>query len=330
MGLSVSAMLELLDDDARQYASALLREAPDPPYSRYGVDAVRRMFDSSRPVEEPVARVGVVELAVPAPAGDLLARCYRPSVDADLPALLYFHGGGFVIGTLDGVDDLCRTLAVQSGCIVVSLAYRRAPEAPFPAGADDCLAAYDWLEREGGSLGIDVDRLALGGDSAGGNLALSVCTSLAAAGRRMPRCLALAYPATSATFEGPSWEAFEHAPVLCKADAQWFWAAYVQSAAAAADPRAVPELSRTLHALPPAHVVSAEIDPMRSDYERFAALASGAGAEVEVRRYDGVLHGFLTEVRTQRKARQAAAGLAAFLATHLGCEPTPSRSRARL
>ncbi|WP_406635169.1 alpha/beta hydrolase [Amycolatopsis sp. WGS_07] len=313
MGLSMPTMLGLLDEDARRLAELLLRDGPEPPYHRYGVDSIRAMFDAS-PGDSAIPVHDVRELAVPTAAVDLRVRCYRPTADSDLPAVLYLHGGGFVLGTLDGVDDLCRTLAVEAGCVVVSVEYRRAPESVYPAAADDCLAAYDWLERDGATLGIDTARLAIAGDSAGGNLALSVCTTLAAAGRRMPRCLALAYPATSASFQGPSWEAFEHAPVLCKADAQWFWSNYA-SGDDLLDPRAVPELSTT--SLPPFLVISAEVDPLRSDYERFAELAAAEGITVELRRYDGVLHGFFTEVSLLRKARLAATDTADYLARHL-------------
>ncbi|MDF3309164.1 alpha/beta hydrolase [Rhodococcus sp. T2V] len=328
MALSMQAMLDLLDDDARAAAEALLRDAPAPPYSQYGVPAVRAMFDgvSRSPAEIHVPEV--LDLGVGTPDGELTVRCYRPSLDRGLPVLMYVHGGGFVIGTLDGVDDLCRSLAVAAGCVVVSVEYRRAPEWVFPAAADDCLAVYDWLERRGDELGIDPTRLALAGDSAGGNLVLSVCTSLAAAGRPLPTCLVVAYPATSADFEGPSWEAFEHAPVLCKADAEWFWAAYAD-AGARRDPRAVPEVSTSLHSLPPMLVVSAEVDPLRSDYERFAELVACAGGEVEVRRYDGVAHGFFTEVRTLRKARRAVADTADFLRTHFPREPVRADARLR-
>lgn len=324
MALSMQAMLELLDDDARALAETLLRDAPAPPYSQYGVPAVRAIVDG---VSRPPAQIEVPEVldvGIGTPDGELTVRCYRPSLDRELPVLMYVHGGGFVLGTLDGVDDVCRSLAVAAGCAVVSVEYRRAPEWVFPAAADDCLAVYDWLERRGGELGIDASRVALAGDSAGGNLVLSVCTSLAAARRRLPACLVVAYPATSADCEGPSWEAFEHAPVLCKADAEWFWSAYAD-AEARRDPRAVPELSTSLHALPPVLVVSAEVDPLRSDYERFAALAARAGVEVEVRNYDGVAHGFFTEVRTLRKAQQAVADAASFLRAHLLREqPVPN------
>ncbi|HJQ07259.1 MAG TPA: alpha/beta hydrolase [Nocardioides sp.] len=325
MGLSVRAMLDLLDDDARALAETVLREAPPPPYSRYGVDTVRAMFDSANPVDGSDPDLDVVDLRVPTAAGVVRVRAYRPTGGGVRPALVYLHGGGFVIGTLGGVDALCRTLARDVGCVVVSVDYRRAPESVFPAAADDCLAVYDWLERASGELGIDASRLALAGDSAGGNLALSVCTSLAAAGRAQPACLVLAYPATSARFEGSSWEVYEDAPILCRADAEWMVGLYLDGPDAACDPRAVPELSAALHVLPPMLIISAEVDPLRSDYERFAAAAAWAGSEVELSRYDGVAHGFFTEVESVAKAREAVSEASGFLCRHLAARPVATR-----
>ncbi|UGT55967.1 alpha/beta hydrolase [Nocardia asteroides] len=310
-------MIDMLDEDEKAFAQALIREAPAPPYCRYGVEGVRSLFDSADPTTPPLRSVHSTEdRTIHSPAGPLRVRCYRPSGDTDLPALIYIHGGGFVVGTLNGVDELCRTLCAEAECMVISVEYRRAPEHVFPAAADDCLWTYEWVQREAGSLGVDPTRVALAGDSAGGNLALSICTSLAETRYPMPRSLVLAYPATSNAHAGPSWEAFEHAPVLCKADATWFWWNYTANTGADQDPRAVPLLSEALHALPPTFVVAAEVDILRSDYEHFAAVALRAGVEIEVRQYEGVLHGFFTEVTTIEKARRAATDAADHLRKH--------------
>ncbi|WP_134727425.1 alpha/beta hydrolase [Amycolatopsis nivea] len=315
MGLSVLAMLDLLDDDARAFAQTLLGDAPPPPYAQYGVEGVRRLFDAAEAPRHPIRPVhSVDERMIDSLAGPLRVRCYRPSPAVDLPVLMYAHGGGFVVGTLNGVDDLCRFLCAEAGCVVISVEYRRAPEHVFPAAADDCLRVYDWIFEEAASLGADPSRIALAGDSAGGNLALSVCTSLAAAERPMPCALVLAYPATSDTHSGPSWDAFEDAPILCKADALWFWSLY----GADQDSRAVPCLSDALSALPPTFLVAAQVDVLRSDYEDFATLAQSDGADVELRRYDGVPHGFFTEVATIGKAESAATDAARHLRAHFG------------
>ncbi|WP_063905894.1 alpha/beta hydrolase [Nocardia kruczakiae] len=319
MGLSETAMLDLLDEDARAFAQALLSQAPPPPYARYGVEGVRSIFDTADGARQPIRLVhSVEERAVDGPGDPLRVRCYRPSSAVGLPAVIYIHGGGFVVGTLNGVDDVCRSLCAEAECVVISVEYRRAPEHVFPAAADDCLRTYEWVEREAESLGVDPSRLALAGDSAGGNLALSVCTSLAEARRATPRALVLAYPATSNAHAGPSWDAFEHAPVLCKTDALWFWSSYAAGEGAELDPRAVPILSPALHALPPTLLVAAEVDVLRSDYEHFAATAARAGAEVEIRQYDGVPHGFFTEVAVIDKARRAVADAAHHLRRHFG------------
>lgn len=319
MGLSMTAMLDMLDEDARSFAQALLDGAPPPPYSQYGVEGARSILETADAVRHPIRLVHKVEeLIIDSPAGPLRMRCYHPSPAADSPAVLYFHGGGFVVGTLNGVDDVCRSLCAEVDCVVISVDYRRAPEHVFPAAADDCLWAYEWVLKEAASLGIDPSRIALAGDSAGGNLALSVCTTLAAARRAMPRSLVLAYPPTSNAHTGPSWETFEHAPILCAADALWFWSNYATTSGADHDPRAVPILSTMLDALPPTFLAAAEVDVLRSDYEQFAAMALCAGAEVTVRQYSGVPHGFFTEMATIGKARHAVADAAHHLRTHFG------------
>ncbi|MGW0358518.1 alpha/beta hydrolase fold domain-containing protein [Nocardia nova] len=163
-------------------------QAPPPPYGQYGVEGVRSILDSAGVAGQPIRPVrSVEERTVDGPGGPLRVRCYRPSSAPELPALIYIHGGGFVVGTLNGVDDLCRSLCVEAECVVVSVEYRRPPEHVFPAAADDCLSVYEWVRREAGSLGVDASRIALAGDSAGGNLALSVCTAVAEARRAMPR-----------------------------------------------------------------------------------------------------------------------------------------------
>ncbi|MFD6063682.1 alpha/beta hydrolase [Rhodococcus wratislaviensis] len=319
MGLSIASMLNLLDDDARSLAETLLRDVPSPPYSAYGIGTMRSVFDTVADAPRSAAPLhSVSDLAINGAGGPIPARCYRATAATGSSAIMYFHGGGFAMGTLDGVDELCRTISLATGFVVLSIDYRLAPEHLFPAGADDCLAAYDWLVRNADSLGVDGRSVALAGDSAGGNLALSVCHSLAQADRPMPGCLVLAYPGiTDTSFSRPSWEAFELAPVLCAADAHWFWSQYIDDEQSS-DPRAVPMLSPYLDRLPPTLVLSAEIDPLRSDYEHFAQLLQDEGVDVDLKRYDGVLHGFFTEVSTIGKARVAANDTAGFIARHLG------------
>lgn len=312
MALGTDAILQMLDDDVRAAARALLAEGPPPPYSQYGVATVRQLFNgssSAQPLE--VARVS--SFTIPGADSALTVRCYQDSPDEKQPVVLYFHGGGFTIGTLDGVDQLCRAVSVLANCVVVSVDYRLAPEHPFPAAADDCLAAYRWVRANARSIGGDPDLVGLAGDSAGGNLALSVWYTAANMGERHPTCMVLAYPATSDSFDGPSWDAFEFAPVLCKEDAMWFWAQYMSDATSAGDPRAVPMNALTLGELPPTLVISAEVDPLRSDYEQFAERAALQGADMTLRRYDGVLHGFFTEYGLYTKTTAAVDDAAAFL-----------------
>ncbi|GED99556.1 putative lipase/esterase [Gordonia spumicola] len=320
MALTVEAILGLLDEPSRGYAETLLTNAPPPPYHRYGPSMMRAVFDAKGVPESTSKGLVTSESIVEKDGTRVPVRCYREVLDTPAPALLYMHGGGFVLGTLDGVDSLCRRLAETTGCVVVSVDYRRAPEHVYPAAADDCLAVYDWMLTDHERLGIDPDRVALAGDSAGGALALSVCTSLQQAGRGLPRCLVLAYPATSASFRGASWEAFALAPVLCRSDAEWFWDSYA-GPEVRDDPRAVPEVSAELGSLPPLLVLGAEVDVLRSDYERFVEMVNAAGADALLRTTPGVLHGFITEVDAVPAAREALEDAAAFVRRFTRLDP---------
>jgi acetyl esterase len=317
MALGTDAILELLDEDVRAAARALLADLPPPPYRQYGVAGVRQLFNGGSP-GTPLEVACVGSFNIPGPDAAVPVRYYRNSLNEDRPVLLYFHGGGFTIGSLDGVDHLCRALCALADCVVVSVDYRLAPEHPFPAAADDCLAVYQWTRANARSIGGNPDLVAVAGDSAGGNLALSVCHSTAINGWPRPECVVVAYPATADTFSGPSWDAYEFAPVLCKADAVWFWSLYMSNPDLAGDPRAVPLAASTLSELPPALVISAEVDPLRSDYEEFAELAVIEGAAVTLRRYDGVLHGFFTEYGVYARTATAVEDAAAFLRDQLG------------
>ncbi|GEE04129.1 hypothetical protein nbrc107696_45750 [Gordonia spumicola] len=320
MALTVEAILGLLDEPSRGYAETLLTNAPPPPYHRYGPSMMRAVFDAKGVPESTSKGLVTSESIVEKDGTRVPVRCYREVLDTPAPALLYMHGGGFVLGTLDGVDSLCRRLAETTGCVVVSVDYRRAPEHVYPAAADDCLAVYDWMLTDHERLGDRPDRVALAGDSAGGALALSVCTSLQQAGRGLPRCLVLAYPATSASFRGASWEAFALAPVLCRSDAEWFWDSYA-GPEVRDDPRAVPEVSAELGSLPPLLVLW-----RRSGRTPLGLRTLRRDGECRGRRRAttddaGVLHGFITEVDAVPAAREALEDAAAFVRRFTRLDP---------
>jgi acetyl esterase len=278
--------------------------------------AVRAWFDEmSQPrTLEPVH--DVQDLAVPGPGGALPVRLYRPAAGGALPTIAYFHGGGFVIGSLDTHDGTCRALANASGCAVLSVGYRLAPEHRFPAAPEDCWAALAWIAEKGGPLGLDPERLAVAGDSAGGNLA---ATAALLARERGPalRYQLLVYPVTDHSFETPSYRENGEGYFLSAAMMRWFWAQYLEDAAQGADPLASPLRAADLSGLPPALVLTAEYDPLRDEGEAYAARLRAAGVPTELRRTPGQIHGFFSMFDVMDDGRAALDGAAAALRTAL-------------
>ena len=242
---------------------------------------------------------------IPGPAGKIPIRIYSPDISKPAPALVYFHGGGWVIGDLDTVDGICRSLANKAGCIIVSVDYRLAPEAKFPAAVEDCYAATQWVASNASELGIDRDRIAVGGDSAGGNL--SAVVSQIARDRGGPKLAyqLLIYPGTDMRMGWPSVEENKDAPILSKAGLIWFTEHYVRTEQDKLNPLASPLLAEDLADLPPACVLTAEMDPIRDEGEAYASRLQEFGVEVELKRYDGMPHGFFSFGAALDGAREA-------------------------
>jgi len=253
---------------------------------------IRRMLDeNSRQGPRPDV-AAVKDLEVPGPAGSIPVRVYRPSERTDLPVLVYLHGGGWAICGLETHDASCRQLANDAGCMVVSVDYRLAPEHPFPAAPEDCYAALTWTAENAASLGGDPRRLAVGGDSAGGNL--SAVVSLMARDRKGPRLChqLLVYPVTDHAFDTDSYRENADAPILTREIMQGFWSYYLSRAENGRHPYASPLRAEDVSGLPPAHVITAEYDPLRDEGEAYARRLSDAGVPVVQRRFDGMVHGF--------------------------------------
>ncbi|MFI8975652.1 alpha/beta hydrolase [Nocardia asteroides] len=286
----------LLDDQAAAVA-AMIAAAIPAPLRELGPEVARQLL-ATRPPDDPMTPIDVVEpLRIPTRTGTVGARLYRHGRSGPAPALLYLHGGGFVLGTLDGVDELCRAVAARSGWTVLSLDYRLAPEHPYPAALEDTIDAFAWLHEQAAALGIDPRMIAVGGDSAGGNLAAALCLAQQAAGRPLPTAQVLAYPAVDDRFTRDSWTEFADAPLLGAADARWCYTQYVGAdRPEPADPLAAPLRAESLRGMPPALVLTAEVDPIRDDAEAYAARLADDGVPVTAIRYDGVFHGFFTEV----------------------------------
>ncbi|MFM9372993.1 alpha/beta hydrolase [Streptomyces sp. Da 82-17] len=306
-----------LDADA-QFAARAIAQVLDKPVRELGPDVARKLL-ATTPPPQPLTHLDRVEqLTVPTRSGELRARLYQPdSPPADpRPALLYLHGGGFVLGTLDGVDEVCRAITARSKWAVLSLEYRLAPENPYPAALDDSFDAFTWLCRSAPDLGIDLDMIAVGGDSAGGNLAAALCLRHRDAGLPQPVSQVLVYPAVDDTFAAPSWTDFADAPLLTSTDARWFWEQYLgPDHSGPVDHLAAPMHAASLRGLPPALVLTAEVDPLRDDAEAYAARLEQDGVEVTLTRYSGVFHGFFTEVGTFAKTNKAITQVARHLRT---------------
>ncbi|MDO3401703.1 alpha/beta hydrolase [Mycolicibacterium neoaurum] len=284
-----------LAPDAQAFVD-MMASAPGPLHS-LGVDGAREAVRQLAALNPPPQQVfSVQDREIPGPAGPIPIRVYRPSDETGCPILVYFHGGGWTIGNLDTVDPLCRALSAQANCVVVSVDYRLAPENPFPAAVDDGYAAVEWTAAHADQIGGDPERIAVGGDSAGANISTSLC--ILSRDNNGPKIVyqLLAYPATEHCVERPSWVEHAEAPVLTAADVTWFWSQYLRSEADRCDPRATPANAESLAGLPPALIITAEVDPIRDDGEHYGELLRTAGVDVTVARYPGTFHGFFTMV----------------------------------
>ena len=258
------------------------------------VPAVRELYAQMSLGRAVPAVASVADRGVAGPAGEIPVRVYAPVAGRSLPGIVYFHGGGFVIGSLDSHDGTCRALANASGCAVVSVDYRLAPEHRFPAAAEDCYAALRFVAERGAELGVDPRRLAVAGDSAGGNLA--AVTALLARQRRGPdlRFQLLVYPVADHRFDTASYRENADGYFLTAAMMRWFWGHYLERPEQGDDPIASPLRAKDFAGLPPALVITAEYDPLRDEGEAYAARLREAGVATELRRYDGQIHGFFS------------------------------------
>ncbi|MFZ2362282.1 MAG: alpha/beta hydrolase [Anaerolineae bacterium] len=255
---------------------------------------------------QPVPVASVVDRTIPGPAGELPIRVYTPEGPGPFPAVVYFHGGGFVVGSIDGGDAACRALCHGAHCIVVSVDYRLAPEHKFPAAVDDCLAATRWVAAHAAELNADAAMLVVAGESAGGNLAAVTALRLRDEGGPALRGQLLFYPVTDYhTPPTPSYLANANGYLLTRAMMVWFWGHYLNDASEAGHPHASPLRAPDLSGLPPALVITAEFDPLRDEGERYAERLQRASVPTQLTRYDGMIHGFLLLSELFDEGRQA-------------------------
>lgn len=282
------------------------------------VEARQAAIDGLAPLRgepEPVARVEDVIIAGPESAIPL--RIYTPEGASPRPALVYFHGGGWVVCDLDTHDVICRAIARRAGAVVIAVDYRLAPEHKFPAAVIDCYAATCWVAANAARLGVDADRIAVGGDSAGGNLAAVIALQSRDESGPPIALQAMVYPVTDlSSFETASHREFAEGYGLTAAAMEWFRGHYLARPEDARSGHASPLRAHDLRGLPAALIITAECDPLRDEGEAYAARLKEAGVAVCCTRYDGMVHPFFSWIGGVRQAREAVAQVAAAVA---GC-----------
>jgi acetyl esterase len=283
------------------------------PMRQRGVAVVRAAIESAPLPDRMPDMASVTEVAIPGNGGQIAVRIYRPTTDSAGPALVYFHGGGLVMGSNHSFEPLARALASAAGATVVAVDYRLAPEAPPPAQFDDALAATEWACRNGDGLGLDAGRIAVVGDSAGGSLAAAVALAARDLGGPAICAQVLLYPGLDRDMTAPSITALADAPMLSRDDIDYLHSLADGDAGQPRDPYLVPAYAADLLGLPPAIVVTAGCDPIRDWGERYAARLRDAGVQTTVTRYPGMYHGFLMRSDATARGRLAIAEIGALL-----------------
>lgn len=311
----------ILDPDAQAVLTAF-REAGRPPYETLEPSEARMWYLKAREVAnpEPPELAAVKAMAIPGPAGAIPARLYTPKTlrqqDGMSPCLVFFHGGGWVIGDLDSHDVVCRTLAHDGEMLVISVDYRLAPEHKFPAAIDDAIAATRWIADNAVTLNIDANHLFVGGDSAGGNL--SAIVAIDARDNDGPKLAGqlLIYPATDFRMDTLSHREPETDCLLTHAVMQWFAGHYLTGAADIDNWRASPARMENLKGLPPAYVLVAGADPLRDEGDDYGRRLKEAGVDVTQQNYPGQFHGFITMGKILTKANDALRDIGSWLKAH--------------
>src|SRR5216683_2358542 len=308
----------VLDPDAAAVYKAF-QEAGRPPYENGTPAEARELYLKGRLVSnpEPPELQSAKPLSIPAPHGAIPARIYTPKTlrqsNGLVPCLVFFHGGGWVIGDLETHDVVCRQLADEGELIVVSVDYRLAPEHQFPAAVDDAIAATRWIAEHAKQHSIDPSRLMVGGDSAGGNLAAVVAISARDGNGPDIAGQVLIYPAIDFAMTHPSHREPETSILLTHSVILWFRDHYLSGAADVGDWRASPARAKTLIGLPPAYVLTAGADPLRDEGDEYARRLKEAGVPVTYRHFPGQFHGFFTMGKLLQQANVAASEIGVWL-----------------
>ncbi len=293
MGKPVPQMKEVLDSLAALGGKPIVklnaeqaRRQPSP------ADAVKALLKEKGMTTAPMSVAGVRDMNIPGPAGKIPIRVYTPAGSGPFPVLVYFHGGGWVIAGIDTYDSSPRALANAAGYVVVSVAYRQAPENKFPAAANDAYAATRWVMQNASKINGNPKIVAVGGESAGGNLAAVVSMMARDKHQASPIYQLLVYPITNHAFDTESYLENAHAKPLDKPTMMWFWKQYLRTDADANNPYASPLRARDFAGLPDATVIAAQIDPLRSEGQQYVERLRGAGIKVHYKTFEGVTHEF--------------------------------------
>jgi len=305
-----------LDRQARDVLD-LIERAGRPGFQTMSASEARRVYRETRfPLQAAPPRIdSSTDRQIAGPGGRLVLRLYRPHgsrPDEALPALVYFHGGGWTIGDLDTHDVICRLLSNRARCAVIAVGYRLAPEDKFPAAVEDCWAATRWVRDEGAGIGVDPERIAVGGDSAGGNIAAVVALLARDADLKLVFQL-LVYPATDLANDTPSHGLLAEGYLLTRPAITWFTGNYLARPEDAADWRASPLRAARLEGVAPALVVTAGFDPLRDEGKEYADRLAASGVPTRYVCYDGMIHGFFGMTGAVDMARRAIDGAGAAL-----------------
>jgi len=270
-------------------------------------------------MDEPAPELARIEdIRIPGPAGEIPARVYSSSAArTPQPAVVYFHGGGWVQGDLETHHGLCARLAKHAGVLVVAVDYRLAPEHKFPAAVDDCVAAYRWARTKGRDVGADIARVAVAGDSAGGNLSAGVSQLAAAEGSPVPTCQVLIYPAVDFSLDTSSHREMVEGHVIPRERVLWYMQQYLRSDADKTDQRASPLRAASLEGQPPAMIVTAGFDPLRDEGRAYGDRLREAGVDVVYREFPGQIHAFVSLTKAIPQGMAATLEIADYLRRRL-------------
>ena len=308
----------VIDAEARAYLD-WMQSLGLPPLAAQGPEEARRLnrMRVSMLAGEPEPLERVEDVSLPGPGGSIPARLYAPVRGQLLPALLYMHGGGWVVGDLDSHDSFCRALARRAGCMVLSIHYRLAPEHRFPAAVEDGWAGLVWLHDNASAIGADPHRLAVVGDSSGGNLAAVVARWTRERGGPAIAAQVLIYPVTSFDFDTPSYRASATGYGLTRDSMRWYWDQYLSDPTDGSSPDASPLQAPDLGGLAPALVITCELDPLASEGGAYAAALRSAGVRVEHIHEPDMIHGYIRMAGVIGRARKTWDDCARFLRREL-------------